>query len=74
MRTEQPTSYRNKPGSLEELRLSVEQYVRKVPVQTPRAERVGASSLERVQICLESGGACTSNTCANKRVAHSPFF
>ena len=64
--------YRNKPGSLEELRLSVEQYVREVPADT--AERVGASFRERVQMCLERGGACTSSICANKRVAHSPFF
>ena len=43
--------YHNKPGSLEELRLSIEQYVREVPADT--AERVGASFLERVQMCLQ---------------------
>ncbi|KAF0307978.1 hypothetical protein FJT64_020762 [Amphibalanus amphitrite] len=43
--------YHNKPGSLEELRLSVEQCVRVVPTGT--AVRVSASFLERVQMCLE---------------------
>ena len=48
--------YCNKPDSLEELRFSVEQYVREVPADT--AERVSASFLERVQMCLERSGAC----------------
>ena len=65
--------YRNKPGSPEELCLSVEQYVREVPADTAGGEG-GASSLERVQMCLERGGACTLRTCANKRVAHNPFL
>lgn len=47
--------YRNKRSSLEELRLSVEQYVREVSADT--AERVGASFLERVQMCLQRKGA-----------------
>ena len=41
--------------SLEKLCFSVEQYVREVTADT--AERVGASFLERVQMCLERGGA-----------------
>ena len=47
--------YRNKSGSLEELRLSVEQYLCEVAADT--AEMVGTSFLERVQMCLERGGA-----------------
>ena len=64
--------YRNKPDSLEKLRLTVEQCVREVPADT--AKRVGVSFLERVQMCLERSGAYTSSTCANKKVAHRPFF
>ena len=52
--------------------LRVEQYVREVLANT--AERVDASFLERVQMCLERGGAGTSSTCANKRDAHIPFL
>ena len=73
VKCEEPAVYRNKPGSLEELRLSVDQYVLEVPADT--AERVDASFLERVhEMSLERSGACTSRTCANKRVTHSPFF
>ena len=59
---------------MNELRLSVEQYVRDVPGDT--AERVGASFLERVHMRLEveRGGACTSSTCANKKVTYKPFL
>ena len=45
MYCEEPTAYRNKPGSLEGLRFCVEQYVREVPADS--AERAGAIFLER---------------------------
>ena len=38
VKCEEPTAYRNKPGSLEELRLSVEHYVREVPADTAGGE------------------------------------
>ena len=76
VKCEEPTAYLNKPGSLEEQYVSsVEQYVREVPADTAGGEGgrqiAGAG---RVQMCLERSGACTLSTCANKRVAHRPFF
>ena len=61
------------PGSLEELRLSVEQYVREVPADT--AGRVGANFLEGVQMRLESGGAHFEHSCSNvKERRTDPIF
>ena len=68
------SDYRTKPGSLEELRLSVEQYVREAPADT--AEKVSARLLERVQMCLERGGtvACFEHMPICERAAHNPLL
>ena len=59
------------PGSLEELRLSAEQYVREVPADTN--ERVGASFLERVQMCLEHGSAYFEHMRKKRETKRSDF-